>query len=139
MVIFWNSVNRIYLFVFLAVIAITTVFVIQVLIKSSEQGCSEAQEYSKVQKSSETQRWSEVFVSLFTYLLMLKFLSSACQGCIKSCAFIWKAGKESADGNDSDKRKRMNKTSEELGIIVDTGIKSVLVLCASRFWPIQAQ
>lgn len=59
---------------------------------------------------------------------MLKFLSSACQGCIKSCAFIWKAGKESADGNDSDKRKRMNKTSEELGIIVDTGIKSVLVL-----------
>lgn len=32
------------------------------------------------------------------------------------------------DGNDSDKRKRMNKTSEELGIIVDTGIKFVLVL-----------
>lgn len=62
------------------------------------------------------------------YLLMLKFLSSACQGCIKSCAFIWKAGKESTDGNDSDKRKRMNKTSEELGIIVDTGIKFVLVL-----------
>lgn len=81
-----------------------------------------------MQKSSETQRWSEVFVSLSTYLLMLKFLSSACQGCIKSCAFIWKTGKESADGNDSDKRKRMNKTSEELGILVDTGIKSVLVL-----------
>ena len=43
------------------------------------------------------------------------------------CIYL-ESWEESADGNDSDKRKRMNKTSEELGIIVDTGIKSVLVL-----------